>query len=180
MSHDERQNLINNLGTGINHGINGHQNLTDSSGSAISHDMNDEDFVLEDNSQEKHRTEVRSFHATQTNRDTSEYENSEHVKDEQRHSNVIEFSDKIDIAKDEYCIMIKKLLNDFSKNNNHHEHFVQLYKARFAHDPNIELDVHLYNTLKSHSLSNKQLMVLTQKHFNDFGGSIITDEDVCE
>ena len=51
--------------------------------------------------------------------------------------------------------------------------FKNIFNARFCVDAHIDQDTKLKSTLeKSHHVSPREWMILTQKHFNEFGGHV--------
>ena len=72
---------------------------------------------------------------------------------------------------DEYVKGIKEALN--SSVENLEEKFKKIFVARFCIDPKVEKDLKLKSILeRSHNLTTNEWMVLTQKHFNAYGGNI--------
>lgn len=70
---------------------------------------------------------------------------------------------------DNYLVNLKKALASTGENTN--EKFKSIFIARFCLEPQIDRDTKLKSILdNSHQLSIKEWMILTQKHFNEFGG----------
>ena len=69
-----------------------------------------------------------------------------------------------------YDTYFKDVNQILEKTCDRNEKFTQLFYTRFGLSPQIELDTKLQATLERPTLSHKDLLILTQKHFNQFGG----------
>lgn len=81
------------------------------------------------------------------------------------------------ISNDEYIDSIEKVLNNY-QDEDIVKTFENLYTIRYAITPQLEADANLMSVLRRYgsSISPRELMILTQKHFNEYGGFLITPQ----
>ena len=89
---------------------------------------------------------------------------------------VISQSYQTNIDAADYILSIKETLKNEKKLSNY-DLFERLYRLRYACEPQIDVDETVVSKLCSSGLSKRDFMVLTQKHFNDFGGFVIDYDD---
>ena len=75
-------------------------------------------------------------------------------------------------SSDKYYIRIKDILQS---TNTGETKFRELFLCRYAMYPQLENDPKTKELLSRSSLSDNEMMILTQKHFNDFAGALIIE-----
>lgn len=97
--------------------------------------------------------------------------------DSQIHSNIkteYDFDETFEISEDigdEYVDTIRQILNEFTEESAVRR-FTVIFTNKYGIEPQLDSDLDLKYVLDYDKVPNKDIMILAQKHFNEYGGNV--------